>query len=664
MTTNCEQRLDDLRSTATRILDEDLAALSRMSDRIRIEKYNEIKSNEEELVWGDFRDECGQIRTSPEFDSIRSELRLARLLTAASFHKDGAVPDPLGDDFADAALDAAVDFERYKQFDVLSEEQISRRIRDMDGEVYELAKEYTDSQIANMDELIDNPSVQQDLIDVLSDQYDDRLEKVRQGFFTYVEVHGIGGTVEAIEEAIEAVSDAQAVQRDVEQDLRSEIEALSEQLDRGFERQRRNVEQEIQAVEREIATSDPDTEAIRKELERLDVGGVADDYRETVAELEDTIERTESLEANLASEIEKLQTAKAESADADESGIAEEVATIVDDELGGLEAQRERIQTEVRRLQNERESIEVARERLDERQTDLSDRVDEIETSVGDGDGGIDGESVVTPTMARLLELDYVGRFETSIRDASSIRLPNETFEVPEGYWEQRSERRNQRPRLGSMLDDGQNPERFPINRSARYEITSSRFLGLSRETETVIEAAVFSHLDAYATNGFDGAPADLDDLLTYVNQSVYEAETEDMRVLLGIASPTGWTDAVRERIATDDISRTRFSRHVSIVLVDLQDGSLVYDESDPVARENSALFELPLDDDRVEACVADIEDRFEDVGFASDMIALGELVSDGGYDPHIVKRAFGRFSDQPGYSQQYIDDQLVLSEK
>jgi hypothetical protein len=662
MTTNCEQRLEDLRSTATRILDEDLASLSRMSDRIRIEKYNDIKSSEEEFVWGDFRDECGQIRTSGEFDSIRSELRLARLLIAASFHKDGAVPDPLGDDFADAALDAAVDFERYKQFDVLSEEQISRRIRDMDGEVYELAKNYTDSQIANMDELIDNPSVQQDLIDVLSDQYDDRLEKVRQGFFTYVEVHGIGGTVEAIEEAIEAVSDAQDVQRTVEEDLRSEIEALSEQLDRGFERQRRNVEQEIQSVEREIATSDPDTEAIRRELERLDVGGVADDYRETVAELEDTIERTESLEADLASEIEKLQTAKAESADADESAIADEVATIVDDELGDLEAQRERIQMEVRRLQNERESIEAARERLDERQTDLSDRVDEIETSVGDG--GIDGESVVTPTMARLLELDYVGRFETSIRDASSIRLPDETFEVPEDYWEQRSERRNQRPRLGSMLDDGQDPERFPVNRSARYEITSSRFLGLSRETETVIEAAVFSHLDAHATNGFDGAPADLDDLLTYVNQSVYEAESEDMRVLLGIASPTGWTDSVRERIASEGISRTRFSRHVSIVLVDLQDSSLVYDESDPVARENSALFELPLADDRVEACVDDIEDRFENVGFASDMIALGELVSDGGYDPHIVKRAFGRFSDQPGYSQQYIDDQLVLSEK
>ena len=33
----------------------------------------------------------------------------------------------------------------------------------MKGEVYELVEEYTSTQIANMDDLIDNPEVQSDL---------------------------------------------------------------------------------------------------------------------------------------------------------------------------------------------------------------------------------------------------------------------------------------------------------------------------------------------------------------------------------------------------------------------------------------------------------------------------------------------------------------------
>lgn len=660
--TNCKRKLRDLRSTADRVLDEDLAALSRMSERVRIEKYNEIKANEEKLIW-EFKDQCPDIRTDQEFDRIRSQFRLARLLLAASFYTDGDVPPALADDFAEAALDAAVDFERYKQFDVLSEDQINRRIRRMEGEVYELVTEYTNSQLANMDELVDDPNVQQDLVDQLTDRYDQRLEKVRQGFYTYVEERGLQGMVTAIEDAIETVSEAQETQQAVERELAAELDDLSAQLERGFERQRQTVERRLQSVERELATTDPDVAAIRDRLDEFEAADVAEDYRETVADLEDAIEETSRLESRLESQIDELETAKRESSEVDESAVAEEVATIVDDELDELTAQRESIRAEVTRLERERESIEEARERLDERQRGLEERVEEIETSVDDGEGGIDGESLVTPTIARLLELDYVGRFETSMHEVPSIRLPEESFEVPDGYWDDRSERRNERPRLGTLLDESENPERYPVNRAARYEVTDSRYLGLSRSTEMVVEAAVFSDLEAHATNGFDAAPATLEDLLTYVNQSVYEAEDKELTYLLGIASPTGWTDGVRRQIAADGVSRTRFSRHVSVVLVDLQDGSLVYDESDPIARENSTLFELPVDDERVADCVADVESRLEGVGFGSDTVALGTLASEEGYDPHVVKRAFDRFTDRGGYAQQYVDDQLVLYE-
>jgi len=56
--TNCQDWLNELTYTSERILNEDLAALRRIPDRSRIERYNEIKSNEEELNW-EFGKECG-----------------------------------------------------------------------------------------------------------------------------------------------------------------------------------------------------------------------------------------------------------------------------------------------------------------------------------------------------------------------------------------------------------------------------------------------------------------------------------------------------------------------------------------------------------------------------------------------------------------------------
>ncbi len=661
MTKDCSQWLSELRSTAQRVLREDLAALSRMSDRKRVEVYNEIKANEETLKW-DFQDDCPNVRTPGEIDSIISRLRLARLLVAASFYKDGELPPAMRGDFAEGALKAAVDFERYKQFDVLSEEQINKRIRRMDGEVYQLVTEYTNTQLSNMDDLIDDPRIQKDLIHELTNRYDERLEKIRQGFYTYVETsRGLGGMVEAIEEAIKTVSESQQTKTEVESKLRKELNRLSKQVEEGFQRQQQTVDQRFQSIQRELARSDPDLKAVRSELENLDIKGSQAEYQQTVEELKQAISQTRELEGELDEKIGELEDAKQASAEED-SSVSNEVSAIVAEELSELEQQREQLRGEIGRLQQERSQIEAAREQLTQRQAQLSDRVEEIESSVGDADGGIEGESIVTPTIARLLELDYIGRFETSLYDAQSVRLADDTFDVPEDYWDNRSERRSERPKLSKLLDENQNPDRFPENQSARFKITDSRYLGLSQRTQMILEATVVADLDALATNEFDASPADLEDLLTHVNRTVHEAEVEDVTYLLGIASPTGWTESVERQIENEGIARTRFSRHVSVVLVDLQDGSIVYDESDPVAQSNKSLFELPVDDERIEACVEVIDDQLAQVGLAGEAVTMNEVVSKG-FDHHVVKRAFDRYSDRGGYSQQYVDDQLVLFE-
>ena len=649
--TDCEDQFDELTFTANGILDEDLEALKRMSERSRIERYNQIKSDEEKLQW-EFRKECPDFLSDDEQQRVRGQLRLARLLLAASFYSDGNVPTAMEDDFVEAELDAVVDFNRYKQFDALDEEQIEQRIRRMEGEVYELVQKYTSSQIANMDDMIDNPDVQQDVIERLTERYDDRRENIRQGFFIYVEAHGIEHMVESIEDAVEAVSDSTDERERVQEALREELTDLEASLESGFQRQRKQIERELTQVERQVASETVDTADIRDELQSIDT---VDDA--VLEELNRSIARTQELEADLDGKIEELEEAREDAAEATREEAGEQAAEVVEAELERLNDQRSELQAEIDRLQLEREEIEEASNRLDERQQSLEERVDEVETSVGD-EGGIEGTDVVTSTTARLFEMDYVGRFDTTMYEVDTLQLQDDTFSVLADYWDGRSERRNERSRMSRLLDDndGKDVESSPINPTARYEITESKYLGLSESTKMVIEATVFSHLEAHATNGFDAAPANLDDLLSFVNEAVKEASDEDVPYLLGIASPTGWTDRVTNLVENDEISRARYSRHVSICLVDVRSGELFYDDSDPVVADNISLFERAVQAEAVDNCVSAVRSEYvSDIG--RETVFAEEVVNQMEYDQHVVKQSFDRLESRGEGDQFYVDE-------
>jgi hypothetical protein len=659
--TDCSAKLDELTHSAEIVLNEDLAALQKMQERSRIERYNEIKANEEELLW-DFSKECADFITDSELDHLRGELRLARLLLAASFYDEGELPPALGGDFIEAELQAVAEFDRYKQFDALSDDQIEERIRRMEGEVYELVTEYTSTQIANMDELIDNPDVQQDVIERLVDRYDDRREKIRQGFFVYVETHGIEHMVEAIEEAVTAVSKSAETRETIREDLENELSDLSETLNDQFRQQRQELNTRIQNIEQQVASRSADTEELRAELDQLrnQAGAFSRAEAEAIEELNAQIERTAEMEERLDAKIQELDSVRESAANAEREAAREEAAELVESELAELQSERSRLQTEIERLRNEREQIESAHETMGERQEELESRVEEMETSFDSpsegGEGGLAGDNVVTASIAPLLEQDYLGRFDITMEELDEVYTPDGPFEVPDGYWNNRSERWSERPRLSTLLDDNDDHYAYPTNQTARYELVDSRYLGLSKQRRMVIEAVVFSHLEAYANNGFDTRPADLDDLLGLVNETVYEAEEGEYTHLLAIASPTGWTDRVRQQVQTDDIARARFSQYVSVCLVDLQEDELIYDESDPIVQENAPLFEPPIDAERVSSCVSFIREKYIDDP-TSESVLLNDIVWSQDYQPHVVKRAFNQIENNGWGDQLYVDD-------
>ncbi|WP_436908552.1 hypothetical protein [Halosimplex marinum] len=652
---DCATRFEELTRETDTVLAEDLAALQRLSEPTRIERYDGIKRSEESFVW-EFSEDCPEFLTDEETARVRGNFRLARLLIAASFYADdgATVPPAMADDFVEAELQAVVDFDRYKQFDALTESQIEERIRRMEGEVYELVDEYTSTQIADMDALIENQDVQQDLVERLVARYEERREKIRHGFFVYVETHGLEHMVAAIEEAVTAVAEAEDERERVADELRSEVEGFSETLDSRVRGRYREAESELRELEGELASGQADPEAVRARLETVASGGA--DGTAVPAELRDRIERTSELGERIEERIADLEAVEERARDQATEQARPEAVALVENELDELRDQRAAVSEQVARLERECERVETAREALEDRQADLESRVDEIERSVGDDGGGVDGDHAVTAAMARMLEMDYLGRFDISMAEADSIRTRDGTVEIPDGYWEGRSERRSERSRLSSWLDEGEDPKRYPTNAVARYEITDERYLGLATATETVVAARVLADLRAHATNGFDASPATLDDLLSVVNEAVYEAERGEHGYLLAVASPTGWSERVREQVETADVARSRYSKYVSVCLVDLQDGSLVYDESDPVARENADLFAPPVDAERVDDCVATVRREYvEDV--AHESVLLTEVAERHGYDEPVVKRAFNELEAAGAGEQLYLDE-------
>jgi hypothetical protein len=656
--TDCQEWLNEITYTAEQILNEDLAALKRMPDRSRIERYNDLKGEEEELNW-EFGKECPDFLTSKEEDRLRGEMRLARLLLAASFYAEGDLPRAMENDFIKAELDAVVEFDRYKQFDALDEEQIESRIRRMEGEVYELVQEYTSTQIANMDELIDNPEVQQDVIERLVERYDDRRERIRQGFFVYVETHGMEHMVESIEEAVEAVADASSEREQIRTALREELQSLESSLESGFRQQRQQFETQLHRVERDLASETVDIDEIRREIDELD--GVDED---ALSELQSAIDRTQALESKLDEKVEKLESAR-QAAEESEDRAKEEATEIVIAELERLDDQRSELRAEIERLQREREQIEHARERFDDKRADLEAEVEEMRESIGSGESdGIQGSDVVTSTTAKLFEMDYIGRFDTTMHEAQAIALPDGSFNVPDGYWQGRSQRRSDAPQMVRLLEDetGERVNQYPTNPTARYEITETRYLGLSEATEMIIEASVFSNLNAHAANGFDATAAGLDDLLEFVNEPVREAERKDIPYLLGIASPTGWTDQVEKKILEDEIARTHYSRQLSVCLVDLRDGTLIYDDTDSLVSDNIDLFKRSVNAEQVQDCVQTMRSKYID-GLGRDTIGLEEVAAECGFDQHVVKRAFSQLDSNGKAEQFYVADEGLAVE-
>lgn len=246
--------------------------------------------------------------------------------------------------------------------------------------------------------------------------------------------------------------------------------------------------------------------------------------------------------------------------------------------------------------------------------------------------------------------MDYITRFETSVRKASQIMLPDgEQFGIPQGFWDNRRRHftGDNRPLVTNVLEDDEVVDRYPVGRYSSFRVVTNKFVAFS-ETKLVVEAIVAANLEAFAKNGFDARPAGIDDLIDVVNQTVERADSNETTHLVGIASLTGWTDEVEDFVQNKNTSRARFDQQVSVCLVDIQSNELIYDRNDHLVADNVEFFKRKVESERIAECIELLREEY----MSDPMIEVlrhHAIVEKHEFGPHTVRAAFERLADD-GY--------------
>jgi len=187
---------------------------------------------------------------------------------------------------------------------------------------------------------------------------------------------------------------------------------------------------------------------------------------------------------------------------------------------------------------------------------------------------------LVTALEARQREAAFIASFERKVYALPSVRHPitGQVYRISD--WNQRRVLQDDSVAVMNLLSvanlEPNLAERLPANAWLRFRVGHS-----SGRTTMVLDGRVFSHLAEHVNAGFDTRPASLEEVTQALKQASEQAETEDIVVVLGMASTTGW-DTAAIRYLGANLQGASFShRRVLPCLVDLHSNRLLYNRLD-----------------------------------------------------------------------------------
>lgn len=248
-----------------------------------------------------------------------------------------------------------------------------------------------------------------------------------------------------------------------------------------------------------------------------------------------------------------------------------------------------------------------------------------------------DGPRFVELGEAKFYEHNFIGRTKNKLH--GKIEFSGKKFKVEDIQEHSEAD-------LSKYIENVSEKDikNIPENKYVVAKLKPKKLFG----KESIFLKAVFcGRVEKYAKYGLDTYPLELVDINPFISDAMDEARSE--RMLLCIASPTGFSKEVEEHIDGKEFHQN-FLSVVSVCLVDLVTGKLIMNPHDKTAREFKEIFTLEIDEEKVAKAKGQIGEALIEKGG----VRLDDFVKKHGYKKQIVEKAFYDLANEKDYVAEY----------
>ena len=285
----------------------------------------------------------------------------------------------------------------------------------------------------------------------------------------------------------------------------------------------------------------------------------------------------------------------------------------------------------------EKVSMEM-KKRVEEKEEELKKQIEEIKAMKEK----IDKESrFVDIGEAKFYENNFIGRMKNKLKP--EIIVSGKKF-IVEDVREYKEED------VSKYVDQLERKEinNLPENRYIEAILREKKLLG--KKQEIIFKGIFLSRVEKYAEYGFDTDPLEITDINPYLSDAMDTIMLKKKeKMLLCIASPTGFSLQVREHMEGEDFHKN-FLSTVSVCLIDMETGKLIINPHDEIAQDFKEIFMLEIDKEKMAKIKRCIEEKL----IEKDYICLKDAIKLCG-DKKLVKKVFYDFEDEKGYKVKYI---------
>lgn len=541
--------------------------------------------------------ECGSFLKDLDLH-FRGKFEAALAILAWSFKQTGDLYPPAENRYSEREIEAVEKVLRYNVFEVYSRDDVIKRIMHRDSDVLTLLRDYYSGVDAWVDEILNDPSVKLPLRHFLKTKWDSYKGKINAAVAeATVRFDWFRDFLTLTEEETQAV---ERVYRKKLERKEREAEALRERI----EEMLRNIEEEKEMLVKRLEAT-----------ERVEIPKLTKDKEEIIRQFNEE-------KRKLGEEIVQFGDEKVRKSLEDELRRAEEEVSRT---LKQLEEELRRKETELR----------LREEEVKRKEDEVSRKIAEFMRLSGKIERG---SRFVRVDEARIMEMNFIGRLKSKIRE--QITVMGKKFKV---------ESLREVPTFDKSKFRGKLSERdlknVPDNMMLEVRLRERKLLG--RGEGLLVKAVFCSRPERYAEVGFDTDPLELAD----VNALLIDARNGGAgRTVLLVASPTGFEKRIRDYISSPDFHKNFISENVSLLLLDLESGELLYNPHDEYAKAFAPLLRLEKDNE----LTAKIEEAIERLLLVKGYVRLEDIAAE--FPEDKVKRAFRKLARKPGYSTKYIE--------